>query len=48
MNNTYEFDHTPAGPATTTERAVFVYFIFIAIVAAATMSFAAVSFAISA
>ena len=48
MNNKHEFDRAPAGPATRTERAVFGYFIFISIVAAATVSFAAVSFAISA
>jgi hypothetical protein len=48
MNDKREFDHAPARPATRTERAVFAYFIFIAIVAAATLSFAAVSFAISA
>jgi hypothetical protein len=47
MNQEYEFDKVPQGPASRTERAVFGYFIFITVVAAATVSFAAVSFALS-
>jgi hypothetical protein len=47
MKENYEFDRVPTGPATRTERAVFFYFVFIAMVAAATASFAAVSFAIT-
>jgi hypothetical protein len=47
MADEYEFDQAPGGPASRTERAAFGYFIFIAVVAAATVSFAAVSFAIS-
>jgi hypothetical protein len=47
MSENYEFDVVPAGPPTRGERVVFGYFIFIAVVAAATVSFAAVSFAIS-
>jgi hypothetical protein len=45
MRETYEFDAAPTGPPSRTERVVFGYFIFIAMVAAATVSFAAVSFA---
>ncbi len=47
MSKEYEFDEVPEGPPSKTEKAVFGYFIFIAVVAAATVSFAAVSFAIS-
>jgi hypothetical protein len=47
MSENYEFDAAPAGAPTRVERVVFGYFIFIAIVAAATVNFAAVSFAIS-
>jgi hypothetical protein len=47
MRKEYEFDKVPEGPPSKTEKAIFGYFIFIAVVAAATVSFAAVSFAIS-
>ncbi len=46
MHEEHEFDTPPAGPASRMEKAIFGYLIFIALVAA-TVSFAAVSFAIS-
>ena len=47
MEEEYEFDKVPKTPPSRMDKAVFGYFIFIALVAAATVSFAAASFALS-